>query len=185
MISRLYSASDLESLYIVAYVIAAQSALHIRSRLVAPPEGICPHCKYDLAGLGDNPLCPECGRHPSSLGRRRVQVRFDLRGFARAAAVSLLAWIIAMSPPLIWVCFYKVAGYPLVQKGYYNFRPFRFTEYAGFLELLLVRLLVMPLLNRAPRLVAAGGSALLLIVLGGLVVIALWLRWISGSIHWT
>lgn len=184
MIGHLYSVYDLRSLWIVGFVIAVQSVLHIRSRLVAPPDGICPHCKYDLTGLGDDPLCPECGRHPSNFRRRRVQVRFELRGYLLAAAVSLLAWVIAMSPPLIWVCFYKLAGYPLAQRGYYNFRPFRFIEYEGFLELLLVPLLVMPLLNRAPRRVAVVGSVWFLGMLLGLVLIALWLRWLNGGIHW-
>ncbi len=47
------------TLWWVALIVPPKFRAHIRRR-----RGFCPHCAYDLRGLGPGEKCPECGRSP-------------------------------------------------------------------------------------------------------------------------
>lgn len=57
----------------------------------------CPRCRYDLAGLDDSALCPECGIEPSErrrLRQERQQARHVwIRGYWAAAAVGAIPFL--------------------------------------------------------------------------------------------
>lgn len=45
-------------------------ATHIPKELVQQDraeQGLCPHCAYDIRGLDEDQLCPECGKKPSEI----------------------------------------------------------------------------------------------------------------------
>jgi hypothetical protein len=52
-------------------------------------QGLCVVCRYDLAGLGEVPTCPECGRFYAEPPQETV-TRYRFRRRAAAGAVTVL-----------------------------------------------------------------------------------------------
>lgn len=56
--------------FILALARGINRATHIPKELVQQNramKGLCPHCSYDLRGLDEDQLCPECGKKPSEI----------------------------------------------------------------------------------------------------------------------
>ena len=53
---------DLTTALVFGAVGCTTAAALLFARKKPTPEGICPHCGYDLTGLDDGAVCPECGK---------------------------------------------------------------------------------------------------------------------------